>query len=228
MGQQAPLAMEDLRVVFLGAPGAGKGTQAALLAERVGLAHVSTGDLFRGAVESGSPLGEQLAAIMDGGGLVPDELVLDILYAHLEETGAASYVLDGFPRTLGQAEALEGRLGGEPDRVIFFDAPADVLVARLTGRRTCPACQTNFHVEFRQPVTEGVCDACGGSLIQRPDDEEEAVRNRLRVYEQETEPLRDHYAARDRLVTIPADRPVDDIYRDLSATLARVRVAETG
>jgi len=220
--------MEDLRIVFLGAPGAGKGTQAALLAERVGLAHVSTGDLFRAAVESGSPLGQQVAAIMDGGDLVPDDLVLDLLFAHLEGTDASSYVLDGFPRTLGQAQALEERLGGEPDRVIFFDAPADVLVARLTGRRTCRACKANYHVDFRPSTTDGVCDACGGGLIQRPDDTEEAVLNRLRVYEQETEPLRDHYATRDRLVTIPADRPVDDIYRDLSATLARVRVAETG
>lgn len=191
-----------MNLILLGAPGAGKGTQGALLTERLGLHRLSTGDLLREAVRRGTPLGEQAKTYMAAGELVPDEVILGLVREIMGSRGSAGgrgaggVVFDGFPRTLAQAEALEALLsdlGQRLDAVILVDVPDEVLVRRISGRRTCPGCGRVYNVFYDPPADEGVCDACGGMLEERKDDAEETVRRRLAVYRAQTAPLVDHY-----------------------------------
>jgi adenylate kinase len=189
-----------MRIVLLGPPGAGKGTQAKLMNERFGLSHIATGDLLRAAVAERSGLGRAAQAYMERGELVPDRLVIDMIDQRLERNGSdVGFMLDGFPRTVAQAEALERWLGqqGMPlDHVVILEVPREELVRRLSGRRTCRKCGAMYHVAFDQPTQAGVCDRCGGELYQRDDDREETIRARLAVYDNSTAPLAEFYRSR--------------------------------
>lgn len=187
-------------VILLGAPGAGKGTQAERIVAAYGLPHISTGEMLRAAVARGTEMGREARKHMDAGGLVPDEVVIGIVRDRLAEPDAQDgFLLDGFPRTIAQAEQLDAMLadlGRSVSHVVLIDVPAAELVERIAGRRSCGACGKLFNVAFDPPVTEGVCDACGADLVQRADDNEETVRNRLEVYERQTAPLVGYYTER--------------------------------
>lgn len=207
-----------MNIVLLGAPGAGKGTQAARLIEDFGLAHVSTGDILRKAVADGTPLGIEAKRFMDAGDLVPDSVVIGLVKERLLQPDAkAGFILDGFPRTAVQAEALDAELAAMDSRIdaaVSIDVDADVIVGRLTSRRTCRACGRITN------ASEGaVCTACGGELFQRDDDNETTVRNRLDVYERSTAPLVDYYSAKGVLNRIDGDRPADAVFADVRAAL---------
>ncbi len=207
------------RIVFLGPPGAGKGTQATELAQRLGIPHLSTGDLLRGAVAAKTPLGLEAEAHMHAGRLVPDGLVLQILGERLRQPDAhGGFLLDGFPRTVAQAEAL--RKVAPIDRVLLFEIPESLLVERLTQRRSCPMCGRVYNVSTRPPRVPGRCDVEGAELVQRSDDREEAVRTRLRVYREQTHPLVEHYRALGLLRSVDADGPPESVRDRITATIA--------
>jgi len=207
------------RIVFLGPPGAGKGTQAAELAKRLGIPHLSTGDLLRSAVAAKTPLGREAEAHIHAGRLVPDELVLQILRERLGRADArAGFLLDGFPRTRVQAEALAGV--SPIDRVVLFEIPETLLLERLTQRRTCPKCGTVYNLATRPPKVPGRCDVEGAALEQRSDDREEAVRTRLRVYQEQTHPLVAHYRGLGLLRAIDARGTPDEVRARLVDALA--------
>jgi adenylate kinase len=204
-------------VILLGPPGAGKGTQAARLASRRSLPHVATGDLFRENLSQGTALGQRARKFMDSGALVPDELVLEMLFDRLSRADCAKgCVLDGFPRTIPQAEALEKRLPpGTKLTVLSLVVPEKALVERLTGRRTCKQCGNVHHLRFAPPKAAGKCDKCGGELYQRTDDSPEVVKKRLEVYRAQTEPLIEFYANRGLLQEIDGDRSEEEVFGDL-------------
>jgi len=203
------------RVIFLGAPGAGKGTQARRLASESGVPQVATGDMLREAVAGGTPLGREAKRFMDSGALVPDEVVIGLVDERLARPDAAGgYVLDGFPRTVAQAEALDGllrRRGQDLDRVVFFDVARDELIRRLTGRRVCRQCGAAFHLVSAPPKAADRCDQCGGALYQREDDAEATVARRLDVYQTQTAPLLDYYRRRGLLVQVAGEGPVEEV-----------------
>ncbi len=205
-------------VILLGPPGVGKGTQAVRLADTVGWEHVSTGDLLRAARREGTELGAKAQRYMDAGELVPDELILDLVREHLKGIAPEAGILfDGFPRTTAQADGLERVLQNahrRVDRVVVFEASEEELVKRLSGRRSCPDCGAVFNVHFTPPATEGRCDRCGGTLVQREDDKPETVRHRLEVYREQTAPLIEWYEASDaRVVRVSAEASVDEVHR---------------
>jgi adenylate kinase len=206
-----------LKLIFLGPPGVGKGTQAERLANDRGLAHISTGNILRSEVEAASELGTKAKQYMDSGELVPDELVVAMVARRIDQPDCrAGYILDGFPRTMGQAEALEETLdarGETIDKALYFSAPDETLIKRLSGRRSCPSCGANYHVENMPPEKDGICDRCGSELIQRDDDRPETIRNRLDVYKAQTEELIQHYRRAGLLVEIDSTGPVDEIAR---------------
>lgn len=208
-----------VRLVLLGPPGAGKGTQAERLARATGALHVATGDMFRQAVREATPLGRLAKSFMDRGELVPDDVTVGLVRERLsQEDAAGGFILDGFPRTRPQAEALDrllSELGRPLTAVLELAVPDDEVVRRLSGRRVCEACGRNYHVEFDPPARPGVCDACGGRLVQRDDDREETVRRRLEVYRRDTLPLRDFYARRGLLRSVPASGRPEDVTRAL-------------
>jgi len=207
------------RVVFLGPPGAGKGTQAATLARELGVPHLSTGDLLRSAVAARTPLGIEADGYMRRGELVPDDLVLRILEERLRQPDArAGFLLDGYPRNPAQAEAL-ARIA-PIDRVVAFEVPTEVLVDRLSGRWICPTCQSVYHATSMPPKVPGRCDRDGTALVQRPDDRPEAVRTRLAVYAEKTAPLIDHYRARGLLRPIDATGSPSDVAARVRAAIA--------
>ncbi|MEX2465548.1 MAG: adenylate kinase [Gemmatimonadota bacterium] len=206
-------------VILLGAPGVGKGTQATRLAESNGAEHVSTGDLLRAARREGTELGRKAQSYMDAGELVPDDLILSLVREHLEALPEeADILLDGFPRTIAQAQRLDavlGESGLNVGMVVLFEAPDDVLVKRLSGRRSCPECDSVYNVYYDPPAEEGVCDRCGAKLVHREDDNPETVQRRLEVYEEQTAPLIEHYEGHDaEMVRIDADRSFDAVYED--------------
>jgi adenylate kinase len=225
-----PIPDRALRLVLLGAPGVGKGTQAELLCERLGTCHLSTGDVFRAAkcLADGerSPALDSALGYMRRGDLVPDSTVLDLVSERVRCLRChGGILLDGFPRTVAQAEALAALMKREQislDAVLNYDMPIETIVARLSGRLTCSGCKAVFHATARPPRAEGVCDHCGGKLVQREDDRPEAVRVRMAVYEKSTKPLIDYYHERGVLVTIPAEGSPEDIYkRTISALNGR-------
>ena len=221
-----------LHAVILGAPGAGKGTQAARIAQRLGLKHLSTGDLLRGAVAAGTPAGRQARQFMEAGQLVPDEVVFGVLFDALgDRPGDTDLWLDGFPRNAAQAEELDRRLsaaGTQLDVVVDLDVPDAGLVQRITGRRVCRQCGANSHVEFMPTEKEGVCDACGGETYQRADDNEETVASRLAVYHEQTAPLKGYYRSQDLLSRVDGDRSPDEVTADLAALFESVASGTLG
>ena len=212
-----------MHLILLGPPGAGKGTQAKGLAASLGVPHVSTGDMLRAAVASGSEVGRRAKKCMDAGELVPDAVVVAIVADRLREPDASNgWLLDGFPRTAAQAAALDeaiGALGQGLDRVLYLAVPDEVVMRRLSGRRTCRACGANAHVEFMPPRKEGVCDACGGELYQRADDQADSIRERLTVYASETEPLVARYRAAGVLEEVPAGGTPEEVASAIRAVL---------
>ncbi len=204
-----------MRVVLLGLPGAGKGTQAALLAEIAGIPHIATGNMFRAAMSAGTPLGLQVKAIVDSGALVPDALTIAIVRERLAEPDCEpGFVLDGFPRTVPQAEALDEMLTAARtplERALYIEVPEDRVVARLAGRRACPACGATYHVETDPPKADGTCRRCGHAVTQRADDSEEAQRRRVQAYRRDTEPLLPYYARQGKLVRVPGEGAVREV-----------------
>ncbi|MFF0423037.1 adenylate kinase [Streptomyces sp. NPDC004520] len=205
-----------MRIVLVGPPGAGKGTQAAYLAKNLGIPHISTGDLFRANISQGTPLGVEAQSYMKAGQLVPDSVTIGMAEDRMRQADAeGGFLLDGFPRNVAQAEALDAFLKAndiELDAVLDLEVPEDEVVKRIAGRRICRNESAHvFHVTYNAPKTEGVCDVCGGELYQREDDNEETVRKRLAVYHTETEPIIDYYRAQDLVVTISALGKVDEV-----------------
>lgn len=212
-----------MRIVFLGAPGAGKGTQADRVAAQLGAPKISTGDLLRAAVKNQTALGLQAKSFMDQGKLVPDVVVIGMVKEKLEEPACANgFILDGFPRTVAQAEELGRVLDAKRlklDRVVNFLVPSADIVRRLSGRRSCPSCQAVYHVEFSPPKAADVCDRCGAGLIQRSDDKRETIEARLKVYDDQTAPLIQYYRGRGLLVDLEGAGPVDVVLRRLQQIL---------
>jgi adenylate kinase len=212
-----------MNLILLGPPGAGKGTQSAALVERYGVPQISTGDMLRAAVKEGSPMGLKAKSCMDAGALVPDEVVIGIVRERLEkEDCKGGFILDGFPRTVAQADALQAtlkELGKELDAVVSLNVDADALVERLTGRRICKGCGKGYHLKFDPPAKEGQCDLCGAELYQRDDDQEETIRKRLTVYQEQTSPLIDYYRKRGLLVSIDGMRDIGEVQAEIAAAL---------
>jgi adenylate kinase len=212
-----------VRLIILGPPGAGKGTQARMLGERISAPQISSGDLLRVAVRNATPLGVQAKAFMDKGALVPDELVLKMIDARLDDADAKpGFILDGFPRSVPQAEALAKMLkarGETISKVIAIDVPDEELVKRISGRRTCRNCNEMYHLTFDPPAKPGVCNKCGGELYQRDDDHEDTVRNRLKVYNDSTKPLLDYYGKEGLLSQIDGKGRPEEIFKEVLAKL---------
>jgi len=211
-------AHDAVRVIFLGPPGAGKGTQAARLAAHLGVPKISTGEMLRTAIAKNTPLGREAHPLMEQGRLVPDDLLVKLIGERTAEADCrVGFVLDGFPRTLPQATGLERMPGGDPRGFIVFDfeVPREELMRRLSGRRWCPSCQATFHVAYDPPQRPMVCDVCGTDLVQREDDLEAVVEQRLREYDERTFPLIEYYRSRARVCRIDGNRPQDTVFQDL-------------
>ena len=200
-----------VKLILLGAPGAGKGTQAAELSKRLGIPTISTGNILRQAIKEGTEVGLQVKSLMDAGKFAPDDLIMQILSERLAQSDCQQgYILDGVPRTLAQAEALT-KAGIEFDHVISLEVADKDIQDRMSGRRACTACGATYHVKTMPPKQEGVCDSCGGALVLRTDDAPETVRNRLEVYHAQTEPLKDYYGKRGLLREVPGNGDIDGI-----------------
>ena len=216
-----------MRVIFLGPPGAGKGTQAKRAQSAFGIPQLSTGDLLRAAVKEGTALGKQAQGFMNAGKLVPDDLVVALLAERLRQADCRSgFILDGFPRTAGQADALERELkkhGAPIDAVINFAVDAERLVERLVGRRICPNGHGEYHLSFHPPKSPGQCDVCGAALVHRPDDHEDQIRTRMEAYARDTQPLIEFYGKRGVLHTVQADGEIDAVTGEVKAALEAAR-----
>ena len=212
-----------MKIIMLGAPGAGKGTQAKKIAEKYGIVHVSTGDIFRANLKGGTELGMKAKSYMDQGKLVPDDVTIAMLLDRIGEADCANgYVLDGFPRTIPQAESLTEALdkrGEKIDYVIDVDVPDEAIIDRMSGRRACVSCGATYHTVHNAPKTEGVCDACGGKLVLREDDKPETVKNRLKVYHETTSPIVDYYDKKGLLLKVSGVGDIDEITSYLIKTL---------
>ncbi len=212
-----------MRIIMLGAPGAGKGTQAKLISERYGIPHISTGDIFRSNIKNGTELGKKAKTYMDQGQLVPDELTCDLVVDRIAQDDAKDgYVLDGFPRTIPQAEALKHALEGRGESVDFaidVDVPDENIIKRMSGRRACVSCGATYHVVYNPPKKEGVCDVCGSGLILRDDDKPETVKKRLDVYHSQTQPLIDYYQKDGVLKEVDGTQEIDTIFSQIQKLL---------
>jgi len=209
----------NLNLIFLGPPGAGKGTQAKMIVDKYNIPQISTGDLMRAAVSSGSSIGDKVKSFMASGALVPDDLVIEILLDRLSSDDCRDgFILDGFPRTVGQAEALDQQLNKKQmplSGVVAMMVPDGVLTDRLTARRICRQCSASYHLEYLKPKIEGVCDRCQGELYQRKDDSEEVILNRLKVYHDQTSPLIDFYQKRKKLYTVDGNKKIEMIFSEI-------------
>ena len=205
-----------MRLILLGAPGAGKGTQAKKLSEKYGIPKISSGDILREAKQKGTALGLKAKSYMDSGQLVPDDVVIGIVEEKLKDKDCVKgWILDGFPRTLQQAQALDRILTGirtSIGHVLNFEVDEEKIIKRISGRRSCESCQSAYHIYFNLPKKDGVCDSCGGRLIQRNDDKEETVRERLKVYQEKTQPLVNYYSERSLLKKIEADDDIENVF----------------
>lgn len=212
-----------MKIIMLGAPGAGKGTQAEMIAEKYHLPHISTGDIFRANIKNGTELGKEAKGYMDQGLLVPDELTVRILLDRVaKEDCKNGYILDGFPRNIPQAEVLDkelAKLGDKIDHAIDMEVPDENIIARMSGRRACTSCGATYHIVNVPPKKEGVCDKCGETLILREDDKEETVKNRLNVYHEQTQPLIDFYEKKGILKTVDGTRDMMDVFREITEIL---------
>ena len=208
-----------MNLILLGAPGAGKGTQAEVIAEHLNIPTISTGNIIREALKSGTEMGLKAKEFMDAGKLVPDDIVIGIIKERLAQPDCANgFILDGFPRTIPQAEALD-RVGVVIDRVIDIEVADETITQRVSGRRVCPSCGASYHVDYKRPAVENVCDRCGDTLSQRKDDHPDTVRERLQVYHEQTEPLKGYYAQSGKLYIVEGQEEVADTTR---LTLAAV------
>jgi adenylate kinase len=214
---------EIMNLILMGPPGAGKGTQAEYIERKYWIPHISTGDMFRSAIRFGTALGLQAKVIMDAGQLVPDEVTIGIVRERLAERDCAKgFLMDGFPRTIAQAEALDKRLAElnkSLDAVISIEVPDEVLSLRLTGRRICSQCGATYHIQFNPPQKASQCDICSGEIQQRSDDREETVAERLAVYAQQTKQLTEYYAPKGLLKTINGDQSLDEVFKDIIESL---------
>ncbi len=212
-----------MKLLIMGRPGAGKGTQAVNIKEYFNIPHISTGDMFRAAIKNQTKLGLLAKGYMDQGALVPDEVTIGIVQERLLEDDCKNgFLLDGFPRTIAQAEALDKFLSENSitlDAVLDVNVPAEILVRRMVGRRVCKTCGATFHVEFNAPKVEGICDNCGTALIQRADDTEATAVNRLSVYDNSTAPLLEFYSKKNILKTVNGDQPLDKVFEDIKVVL---------
>ncbi|MCD8067331.1 MAG: adenylate kinase [Lachnospiraceae bacterium] len=212
-----------MKIIMLGAPGAGKGTQAKMIAEKYQIPHISTGDIFRANIKNGTELGREAKKYMDQGALVPDELTVKILLDRVAQPDCENgYVLDGFPRTIPQAEVLDralSKLGDAVDYAVNVDVPDENIVRRMSGRRACLSCGATYHVEHIPPKKEGVCDVCGQPLVLRDDDKPETVKNRLKVYHEQTQPLIDFYKEKGILRTVDGIADMKDVFAAITAIL---------
>ena len=208
-----------MRLILLGAPGAGKGTQAEIIASKLEIPTISTGNILREAIKNGTPIGLQAKSLIDQGKLVSDDVIIGIVRDRLAEPDCAKgYILDGVPRTIPQAEALLEK-GIEFDRVVSIEISDDVIEPRMTGRRVCGTCGASYHVTTKPPKNEGICNACGGELVIRKDDKPETVRHRLEVYHAETEALKGFYEKLGKLRLVEGNQPIEDVNRDIMAAL---------
>lgn len=212
-----------MKIIMLGAPGAGKGTQAKMIAKEYGIPHISTGDIFRANIKEGTELGKEAKKYMDAGQLVPDELTVKILLDRVAKDDCKNgYVLDGFPRTIPQAEVLDEaltKLGDRIDFAIDVDVPDENIVRRMGGRRACVTCGATYHIEHVPPKKEGICDTCGSELILRDDDKPETVSNRLKVYHEQTQPLIDFYSKKGVLKSVDGTVDMMDVFAAIKAIL---------
>lgn len=214
---------DTMKIIMLGAPGAGKGTQAKMIAKEYGIPHISTGDIFRANIKEGTELGKEAKTYMDAGQLVPDELTVKILLDRVAKDDCKDgYVLDGFPRTIPQAEVLDEaltKLGDKIDFAIDVDVPDENIVRRMGGRRACVTCGATYHIEHVPPKKEGICDTCGSELILRDDDKPETVSNRLKVYHDQTQPLIDFYTEKGVLKSVDGTIDMMDVFASIKAIL---------
>ena len=214
-----------MRLLIMGRPGAGKGTQAVNIREFYEIPHISTGDMFREAIKEGTKLGLLAKSYMDQGGLVPDEVTIGIVKERLlKDDAKKGFLLDGFPRTILQAEALDSFLneqGIKLDAVLNVDVPAEKLIRRMVGRRVCKTCGATYHVEFNPPKKDGICDNCGATLIQRADDTEATAKNRLEVYDRNTAPLLEYYEKQNILKVVNGDKPLDEVFESIKESLKK-------
>lgn len=210
----------SMNMIFLGAPGAGKGTQAEVVCKELNIPAISTGNMLREAVKNGTPAGLAAKECMDRGDLVPDEIVIGILKDRIAQDDAKNgFILDGFPRTVSQAEALD-KMGVQIDKVVEINVPDEKITARMSGRRVCEGCGNSYHIEYKPTKVEGICDACGAKVVQRIDDKPETVKARLATYHEKTAPLKDYYAAKGKLVTVEGQ---EEIAETSKLTLAAIK-----
>ena len=214
-----------MRLILLGPPGAGKGTQAKRVIEQFDIPHISTGDIFRKNIKEKTELGQKVEGLLAEGKLVPDELTIEIVWDRLDQEDCKNgFLLDGFPRTIPQAEALDEGLakrGLKLDRVLNIDVDKDSLVKRLSGRRVCPNCGASYHIDNNPPKVEGICDVCQTPVIQREDDKEQTVLDRIKVYDSQTKPLVDFYSKQDLVFTVDGTLPIDEITNKLVTELKK-------
>ena len=214
-----------MKIIMLGAPGAGKGTQAKKIAAQYSIPHISTGDIFRANIKNNTELGQKAKTYMDKGELVPDSLVVDLIMDRFKEADCANgYVLDGFPRTIPQAEAIDNALKANGEKVDFainVEVPDENIINRMSGRRACVGCGATYHIKYNPTKVEGVCDACGEKLILRDDDKPETVKNRLSVYHEQTQPLIDYYNKAGVLAEVDGTKDMEDVFKDIVNILGK-------
>ena len=216
-----------MKIVLLGPPGAGKGTQAKSISNRYSIPHISTGDIFRKNISEETPLGIEAKQYIDNGQLVPDEVTINMVKDRLTwEDCENGYLLDGFPRTVAQAEALQEFLNSRNeslDTALCIEVPSSFILERMTGRRVCPSCGASYHVKFNPPTKAGVCDVCGSDIVQRKDDTEETVSERLEVYERQTQPLIDFYNNKNLLSTVDGTKAINEVFESICSILGSVK-----